>query len=121
MRPVTPIFKKGEESDKVNHRPVTILVTLNNIYEKFLASQLDDFYLIIPQPIGNFDCEMALLGMMEDWRSMHDKGEYVAVVSMDLSKAFDVIPHLLLLAKFKASGMDTENCILLKDLSGRLQ
>ena len=50
---------------------------------------------------------------------MHDKGDYVAVVFMDLSKAFDVIPHLLLLAKFKAYGMDTERC--LKDSSGRLQ
>ena len=33
---------------------------------------------------------------------MLDKGELVAVVSMDLSKAFDVIQHNLLLAKLKA-------------------
>ena len=33
---------------------------------------------------------------------MRDRGELVAIVSMDLSKAFDVIQHNLLLAKLKA-------------------
>jgi len=32
---------------------------------------------------------------------MRDRGELVAVVSMELSKAFDVIQHDLLLAKLK--------------------
>ena len=33
---------------------------------------------------------------------MRDRGELVAVVSMDLSKAFDVIQYPLLLSKLKA-------------------
>ena len=33
---------------------------------------------------------------------MRDKGELVAVMSMDLSKVFDVLPHSLFLAKLKA-------------------
>ena len=53
---------------------------------------------------------------------MRDSGELVAVVSMDLSKAFDVIQHDLLLAKLKAYGVGEESCALLKDyLSGRQQ
>ena len=35
---------------------------------------------------------------------MRDRGELVAVVSMDLSKAFDVIQYPLLLSKLRAYG-----------------
>ena len=37
---------------------------------------------------------------------MRDMGELVAVVFMDLSKAFDVIQYPLLLSKLRAYGMD---------------
>ena len=51
---------------------------------------------------------------------MLDKGELVAGVSMDLSKAFDVIDHDLLLAKLKACGVGERSFVLFKDyLSGR--
>ena len=60
--------------------------------------------------------------MTEEWRRMRDQGDSVAVVSMDLSKAFDVIQHSLLLAKLKAYGLDQASCALIKDyLSSRNQ
>ena len=51
-----------------------------------------------------------------------DRGELVAVVSMDLSKAFDVIQYPLLLSKLRAYGMDDKSCALIRNyLSGRTQ
>jgi len=44
MGQVTPLLKKGEELNKHNYRPVTVLPSLNNIYERLLSSQLCDFY-----------------------------------------------------------------------------
>ena len=50
---------------------------------------------------------------------MRDRGELVAVVSMDLSKAFDVIQYPLLLSKLRAYGMD-KSCALIRNyLPGR--
>ena len=40
--------------------------------------------------------------MLEKWKASLDKGEYVGVIFMYLSKGFGTINHDLLLAKLKA-------------------
>ena len=110
MGQVTPLLKKNDEFRKENYRPVTVLPALNNIYERLLVPQLGDFYQsILSDFISSYrkfhSCETALLKLTKDWWAMLDKGELVTVVSMDLSKAFDVIDHDLLLAKLKAHGV----------------
>lgn len=118
MGQVTPLFKKDDESNKANYRPVTVLPVLNNIYERLLAAQLGKFYSAILSDFissyGKFSsCETALLRLTEDWRCMRDKGELIAIVSIDLSKAFEVIKHDLLLAKLKAYEVSEGSCALL--------
>ena len=106
MGQVALLFKKDDESNKANYRPVTMLPVLSNIYERLLAAQLGEFYsAILSDFISSYrkfySCETTLLRLTEDWRRMRDRGELVAIVSMDLSKAFDVIQHDLLLTKLK--------------------
>ena len=40
--------------------------------------------------------------MLEKWKNVLDKGEYVCALFMDLLKVFDTINHDLLLAKLGA-------------------
>ena len=119
MGQVRPLFKKNDESSEENYWPVTVLPTLNNVFEKLLASQLDQFYSeILSDYISayrrHYSCESALTSLTEDWRRSLDNKQIVAVISMDLSKAFDTIPHGLLLAKLKAYGVNSRSCSFLK-------
>ena len=53
---------------------------------------------------------------------MLDNSQYVGTVLMDLSKAYDLIPHDLLIAKLEAYGLGKTSLHLLRDyLSNRKQ
>ena len=110
MGQVTPLFKKNDELSKTNYRPVTVQRIFNNIFRKLISVQLEDFFTgilsdFISSYRRNYSCETTLIRLTEDWKRCRDNKETVAVVSMGLSKAFDTIPHSLLLAKLKAYGL----------------
>ena len=52
--------------------------------------------------------------MLEKWKRVLDKGEYVSALFLDLSKAFDTINHDLLIAKLKTYGFSKEALKLMK-------
>ena len=47
-----------------------------------------------------------LLKLTEDWRKHIDENKIVGGLLMDLSKAFDCLPHESLIAKLEAYGFD---------------
>jgi hypothetical protein len=78
------------------------------------------FYFI--HDFFHFFCQTTLLRLLEDWREALDKNLYVSAVLMDLSKAFDCLPHNILLDKLSAYGVSSQSVSLLKSyLSNRKQ
>ena len=124
---VTPLHKKNDPMLKSNYRPVSILPIPSKIYEKVLSEQLtsyfdsifDDFLCAFRKGHG---CQTTLLRLLEDWKFALDSNEYVAAILMDLSKAFDCLPHDILLSKLSAYGLSDNSVLLLKSyLSDRKQ
>ncbi|MCU7801455.1 MAG: reverse transcriptase family protein, partial [gamma proteobacterium symbiont of Lucinoma myriamae] len=124
---VAPLHKKNDPMEKSNYRPVSVLPTISKVYENTLSEQLSShFENIFDQYLCAFrkghGCQTTLLRLIEDWKVALDKNEYVAAILMDLSKAFDCLPHDILLSKLSAYGLNAESVELLKSyLSGRKQ
>ena len=56
----------------------------------------------------NYSSQDVIIRLLEEWRKILDDNFVVGAVSTDLSKAFDCIPHDLLIAKLAAYGLSEE-------------
>ena len=125
---ITPIPKGSDsEIDETLFRPVTVLSVMNNIFEKILASQLTSYFQGVLSDFlsayrKHHSCHTTLLRLVEDWKKSLDDGKLVAMVALDLSKAFDSLPLSLLISKLRAYGLDNSSCAFLQNyFTGRLQ
>ena len=111
---VVPVYKKNDEKDKSNYRPISILSNISKIYERCIQTQLNEYFAKF---LSKFQCgfrkgfstQHCLLVMIEKLRKIRDEKGVFAAVLTDLSKAFDCIPHQLLIAKLSACGFNIKS------------
>ena len=109
---VIPIFKNGDSKSINNYRPISILSTLNKIFEKILYARLvnyiEKFDLFYKYQFGfrtNHSTEHALIEIVDQIRLSIDKDQLTCGIFIDLSKAFDTVNHDILLAKLDHYGI----------------
>ena len=108
---IKPIYKKNSRTEKSNYRPVSILPNISKIYEKCIYEQLEKFFepIFSKHQFGfrkGHSAQQCLIFMVEKWKKCLDKGGIFGALLTDLSKAFDCIPHDLLITKLDAYGFD---------------
>ena len=124
---ITPAFKKVDSTLKDNYRAISILSALSKVYERLLSVQMNEYIenKISSQLCGfrkGYSTQYALINLIEKWRKCLDNKGVVGTVLMDLSKAFDCLPHDLLIAKLDAYGFSKDSLDLIFDyLSNRKQ
>ena len=124
---VSPVFKKADNLDKTNFRPISVLSILSKVFEGIMADQMNGYFgNILSNWLSayrsHYSCNNVLLSFVEYIRQGLDKNEHVGCLLMDLSKAFDCLDHDLLIAKLDAYGLSNSSCKLIKSyLSDRKQ
>ena len=117
---VAPVFKKEDLLDKSSYRPVSILPLLSKVYEKVIYNQLSDYF---DSFLNNILCgfrkahstQRALFKLMQPWQQVLHNGGFIGTILMDLSKAYDSLPHNLLIAMLECYGIDKASLWLLLD------
>ena len=125
---VIPIVKKGDSKNSNNYRPISIIFALTKNFEKVIGEQItlypsENSLLNPPLQFGflkNFSTTDALLFATENVGKSVDENENVAAAFLDLSKAFDSVPHKIL-KKLKNRNFDEKLLPLWKHLTERHQ
>ena len=124
---VSPVFKKDDPLCKENYRSVNLLTMFSKVFERLIAEQLTNYFLELLSPQlsayrKGYNCQHVILKLTEYWRLALDNNNFVGTVSTDLSKAFDKMPHGLLIAKLHAYGLSPSACrLIMTYLCDRLQ
>ena len=111
---VIPLFKKGDSLDPKNYRPVAILPIFSKVLERVVFDQiiqyLDDNSLLHPchhAYRANHNTTTALIQMSDTWLNANEEGKLTGACFLDMSAAFDIVDHGILLEKLQLYGFDS--------------
>ena len=120
----TPTYmEQGSYNDKNNYRPITVLLILSKLFEKYICDYLYDFLeknaLLHHLQSGFhkfYSNETALTRLVDQLFLDLDKNRATRLVFIDYKKAFDLIDLGLLLTKLNVSGIYGNELNLLRTI-----
>ena len=106
---VVPIPKNSaSKSSPNNYRPISLLPIVSKVFEKYIHSIISDHLdENCPIPTNQWGFQSgkstttALISTIHIWLNALDSGNEIATVFFDFKKAFDTVPHSLLIDKLR--------------------
>ena len=109
---IVPLHKKADKTNGENYRPVSNIIFISQICEKAAFEQLsghfNDNHLLHPNNHGfwkNHNTVTALAQLQDMWLRAADRGDISAALLLDLSAAFDLVDHEILVGKLRLYGL----------------
>ena len=111
---VVPIPKSSQHNEAANYRPISLLSVVSKLLERHIH-QVITIHLNENRPLSNMQLGFqsgkstvtALLAVTHDWFKALESRHNVCSVFFDLRKAFDSVPHRLLLEKLNTYALDS--------------
>ena len=126
---MTPLYKSGPTHKTTNYRPISILLSFSNIFEKIIYNRLNNYFsthnVLAKEQFGfrtKHSTNHVISDVTNKLQNLRDNNYSTCLILLHLSKAFDTVNHKILLNKLEKYGIRGNSLTLIRSyLTNRKQ